>query len=269
MTPADTQRLKKENAQLKAALETHSVQMTGIFCSRGGVTVSLYPEQTCLLCDLPWKNNRVRYDGSLALDYAPRELELGETRLTLEPDGVVTLSGTMESLRIATGLRPLEETIAFDALDRVLFAACAGGLCACSLTKQREVFRYPTPGSCGAPLLFEQLHPDGEILPCVGISDGAGCYIALSRGTGEPLWRAQILGVPAGGAAHWSGYLFLTLRCAPCQALCLEARSGDLVWWNRGEGEALGGVIAQDAYCVLEKNGRWLRFSLADGERIA
>ena len=25
--------------------------------------MSLYPEQTCLLCDLPWKNNRVRYDG--------------------------------------------------------------------------------------------------------------------------------------------------------------------------------------------------------------
>ena len=246
----------------------HRPDARGIFCSRGGVTVSLYPEQTCLLCDLPWKNNRVRYDGSLALDYAPRMLELGTAKLTLEPDGVVTLSGAQESLRIETGLRPREETIAFDALDCVLYAACASGLCAYSLAKRREVFRHPTPGPCGAPLLFEQLHPDGDILPCVGASNGAGCYIALNRATGALLWRAQILGEPAGGAAHWNGYLFLTLRGAPCQALCLEARSGDLVWWNRGEREALGGVIAQDAYCLCGTDGRWMRFSLADGERI-
>lgn len=235
----------------------------------GGVTVSLYPEQTCLLCDLPWKNNRVRYDGAPALDYAPRVLELGSARLTLERDGAVTLTGAQETLRIDTGWQPCEETIAFDALDCVLFAACADGLRAYSLTKRREVFRHPTPGQCGAPLLFEQLHPDGDILPCVGVSDGAGCYIALNRGSGALLWRAQILGEPAGGAAHWNGYLFLTMRGVPCQALCLEARSGELVWWNRGEGEAQGGVVAQDAYCVLENSGCWLRFSLTDGERIA
>ena len=35
-----------------------------------------------------------------------------------------------------------------------------------------------------------------------------------------------------------------------------------------GEGEALGGVIAQDAYCLCGTDGRWMRFSLADGERI-
>lgn len=231
--------------------------------------MSLYPEQTCLLCDLPWKNNRVRYDDSLALDYIPRTLDLGGTKLVLETNGVATLLSAQEFLRIETGLHPSEETIAFDALDRVLYAACGCELCSYKLSTQKKAFCYPTAAACGAPLLFEQLYPVGDVLPCVGFSDGAGYYIALDRRTGSLLWRAQILGRPVGGAAHQNGYLFLTMCGSPCQALCLEARTGDLVWWNRGEGKALGGVIAQGAYCLCGADGHWLRFSLVDGERIA
>ena len=102
----------------------------------------------------------------------------------------------------------------------------------------------------------------------MGFGDGTGAYMACDRVTGETLWRAQTLGTVVDAAAHFAGYLYMVLRGAPCQALCLEARSGDLVWWNRGRKEGVLGQVLGDAYCVRSADGTVQRFLLEDGERL-
>ena len=228
-------------------------------------TMSMYPETTCLMCDLPWKNNRVCYDGKLALNPKPRHLAWGNTELTLQKDGIIVIGDHA----IITGYHANDTTVALDALHRLLFFASENRMIAFDLQEQTPQFFVETQGTAGAPLLFEWLLPDGEICEALGFCDGKEHYFAVDRVTGQPLWVADILGTPCDTAAHMSGYLYLVMEEDPYQVMCLEADSGDVVWWNRATGRALGGVICNGCYCVKEESGDWQRFRLIDGEKLA
>lgn len=233
--------------------------------------MDLFPAETCVLCDLPWKNNRVCYDGLPRLRAVPRQLQLGSLLVTVEEDGrVIGVNEHNERMFCyETGLLPIVDgTLAFDSLLHMLYFAAERYLVALSLDDGCIRFCCPAQGLAGSPTLFEWLLPDGTAQLAVGFGDGAGAYLVYDRECGGLLWRAQTLGVVLDAAAHCGGYLYMTLRGAPCQVLCLEARDGDLVWWNRGREEGVGGLVYEDAYCVLDKKGIWQRFSLDDGERL-
>lgn len=229
--------------------------------------MSLYPEENCVLCDLPWKNNRVRYDDRLLRIGSPGIIEFGNhMRLILDRQGVVTLeNGSDPPQRIETGYPACDETIAFDALRQILYFASDHALIAYALKERQVAFSVPTQGVAGAPMLFEFLLPDGQPQLTVGFGDGAEHFIAVDRFSGHMIWRAQILGRTADAAAHRNGYLYLALRDLPLQALCLDAVTGELVWWNCGKGTAQCGIIAKNSYCVQDTDGNWQRFSLEDG----
>ncbi|MGI5884754.1 MAG: PQQ-binding-like beta-propeller repeat protein [Candidatus Spyradocola sp.] len=229
-----------------------------------------FPMETCVFCDLPWKNNRVCYSGALAPAPEVRALHLGSTRVTLSEAGEILGVGPDGEVRFrfATGIRPADGTLAFDALHRLLYFAADRRLVAVSLEDGRTAFTCAATGLAGSPTLFEFQDKDGTARLAAGFGDGAGAYIACDRVTGERLWQAQTLGTVVDVAAHYAGYLYMVLRGAPCQVLCLEARSGDLVWWNRGRKEGVLGQVLGEAYCVQSADGTVQRFLLEDGERL-
>ena len=232
--------------------------------------MDLFPAETCVLCDLPWKNNRVCYDGQPNLRIVPRQLQLGSLHVSIDEAGRVTGVNDQNEMKFSfeTGMLPSDGTLAFDSMLHILYFAAERSLVALSLDDGSILFRCDGQGLAGSPTLFEWLLPDGCSQQAVGFGDGAGAYWVCDRENGRLLWRAQTLGVVLDAAAHYAGYLYMTLRGAPCQALCLEARDGDLVWWNRGREEGIGGVVCDGTYCVLGKSGAWQRFSLDDGERL-
>ena len=229
-----------------------------------------FPAATCVCCDLPWKNNRVSYDGKLGAMPKAREIYLGSLRVEIDEAGEIVGRGAQgqERFRFSTGERPADGTLAFDALHRLLYFAADRRLLAVSLEDGRTAFAAEAAGLAGSPTLFEFLDGEGKLRLAAGFGDGSGAYIACDRTTGERLWRAQTLGVAVDAAAHFGGYLYLLLRGAPCQALCLEARSGDLVWWNRGRRAGVFAQVVGDAYCVRCDDGSVQRFLLEDGERL-
>ena len=52
-----------------------------------------FPKETCVFCDLPWKNNRVCYGGELCPPPAVRALDLGGTHVTLSEAGEILGTG--------------------------------------------------------------------------------------------------------------------------------------------------------------------------------
>ena len=224
----------------------------------------LYPEETCVMCDLPWKNNRVCCKDSRELLYEPRVIRSGGIEIRMDLDGMIHIGDQ----HIATGLAPLEETMALDTLHRILYFAAENGLAAYSLEEKRTVFMYEGCGSVGAPLLFEWLQPDGTLVTAVGFCDGAQRYRVLERVSGALLWCTDILGQIQGGAASFDGCIYMALSGCPHQVLCLDARNGDAIWWNRGEDRAIGGVVCEGCYQVLTESGRWHRYALWDGEKL-
>lgn len=226
--------------------------------------MSLYFESTCLLCDLPWKNNRVRYDDRLVLNPVSRHLTIGQTPLELDKQGMVRYG----DLILNTGFDANDSSIALDALHKILYFASANKMVAYSLEHRCAVFTHQTTGNAGAPLLFEWLLPEGDICTALGFSDGTDRYIVLDRVTGQPLWQAHTLGIIADCAAHCNGYLYMTVQDDPYHILCFEADTGETVWWNQGSCKAKGGIICKGKYCVLCPDGSWKFYSLADGERL-
>ena len=223
----------------------------------------LEPEDTCVMCDLPWKNNRVCYKDSRELAYEPRMIRSGGVEISMDLHGTIHIGDE----HIGTEFTPLEETMALDTLHKILYFAAEDGLAAYSLQEKRAVFLHKACGKAGAPLLFEWLQPDGTLVMAVGFCDGMEHYCVLERVSGSLIWRSDILGRTQGGAAYFDGCLYMALSGCPHQVLCLDARSGDAIWWNRGEGSAIGGVVCEGCYQVLTENGRWHRYALFDGDK--
>lgn len=228
-----------------------------------------FPADTCVMCDLPWKNNRVSYDGQMLRDLKTCVLSLGGMQVSIDHQGVITGKGAGgETLyRLQTGFVPNECTMAFDSLYHMLYFSSGNQLVAFSLDEGKASFTVAAKGAAGSPLLFEWLLPGGDMQLAVGFAD-AGSYIVCDRITGKRLWRAQTLGVVADAAAHWQGYLYMTLKGDLFQVLCMEAANGDLVWWNRGRGEPKCGIVCNGAYCVHTSQGKVQRFALEDGEGV-
>ena len=66
-----------------------------------------FPKETCVFCDLPWKNNRVCYGGELCPPPAVRALDLGGTHVTLSEAGEILGTGGdgAERFRFASARR--------------------------------------------------------------------------------------------------------------------------------------------------------------------
>ncbi len=241
------------------------------YTATGGVTVKSFPAETCVQCDLPWKNNRVCYDGNRRWIGTNRELALGSMLVRVDENGSVTGTGPdgEKLFCYETGVPVRDGTLAFDSLYHVLYFAAGRGLTALSLDDGEILFRVSTPGEAGSPTLFEWLLPTGDMQLAVGFGEDAGSYVVCDRLSGALLWRAQTLGAVADAAAHYMGYLYMTLRGAPSHALFRVAMDGHLGLGNRGRAEANGGVVCEDAYCVLGKSGAWDLFSLINGERLS
>lgn len=168
-----------------------------------------------------------------------------------------------------TGFPANDSTIAMDTLHSMIYFASDEKMTAYDLQERQIAFYCETQGTAGSPLLFEWLLPDGAMCSALGFSDGLEHYIVIDRVNGEILWCAQILGVPVDGTAHLDGFLYLTLAGNPFQVLCLEADTGDVVWWNCGTEEALNAEIYAGCYRVRGKSGAWHCYSLIDGEKMA
>ena len=151
-----------------------------------------FPKETCVFCDLPWKNNRVCYGGDLCPPPAVRALDLGGTHVTLSEAGEIlgTDGDGAERFRFETGIRPADGTLAFDALHRLLYFAADRRLIAYSLQEGRVTFACEAKGLAGSPTLFEFSDAQGEARLAAGFGDGTGAYMACDRVTGETLWRA-------------------------------------------------------------------------------
>ena len=225
----------------------------------------LYPEETCVMCDLPWKNNRVCYTGERSITERTRVLRFGNVEIRIDLSGTISLGGC----HIDTGIIPLDSTIAYDTMHRILYFAALNEMIAFSLENKNVAFRHKTQTEVGSPLLFEWLRPSGELTLAVGFHDGAEHYVVLDRVTGEQLWSADTLGKLAGGAACLEGRLYMVTESSPYYVLCMEASGGDLIWWNKGSGSACGGVVCNGWYQVLTAEGTWQCFSLNDGEKRA
>ncbi len=224
-----------------------------------------WPENSCLMCDMPWKNNRVRYPGGPPIpspggrDGSAAELCLGEMRVLAFPDGRVRLEGPEERREFATGLSIQRGTLAADVATRTLYLSAGRELLAFDLEKGKIRWRASLPEKANSPMLFELLKKDGGVLFCLGLTDISGGVFAFDREKGKPLWQTETGFATANVPAFQDGRLFLS-----CEGLvaCLDAATGDAIWARPDQGGEEG-VLTERGY---ERAGR--RFDALDGSPL-
>ncbi|MDR2514891.1 MAG: PQQ-binding-like beta-propeller repeat protein [Christensenellaceae bacterium] len=203
--------------------------------------MGIWPDNTCLMCDMPWKNNRVLYDGSPCCRGDGEEslaccLWLGALCLKMGADGRLRGEKLGESeplFAFETGKRVRRGSMAADVLFKTLYFAAGDEILALDLESGEILWSLRLNGEAQSPMLFELAGPGG-ILPLLGAGDESGSFFAVCRESGETLWRAEI-GFPiADVAAYAEGRLYIS--CTKLVA-CLDASSGDVIWFQNTEAE--------------------------------
>ena len=192
-----------------------------------------WPENSCLMCDMPWKNNRVRYEGGPACpcvggkNGAAACLCLGEVHVTLTRDGEAIVSGCGETLRHQTGLSVQEGTLAADVLTRTLYFSAGRRVCALNMNTGDFRWKADLQDTANSPMLFERLQVDGEVQLLLGVTDQNGRVYVLDRENGRLIWQVETGFSMHSVPAHRDGRLFLACDGA---VACLDADNGDAIW---------------------------------------
>jgi outer membrane protein assembly factor BamB len=193
------------------------------------------------MCDMPWKNNRVLYDGCPCCRGGGEEgvaccLWLGSLCLKMSAGGSLSgerLGEEAPLFTFETGKTVQRGSMAADVLYKTLYFSAGSEILALSLENGEILWSLRLDGEAKSPMLFE-LVKNGEILPLLGVGDESGSFFAVCRESGKALWRAET-GFPiADAAAYAEGRLYI---CCTKLVACLDASSGDVIWFQNVEAE--------------------------------
>lgn len=219
-----------------------------------------WPDNACLYCDMPWKNNRVEYtDQPLCAPHRAAAfgalacLSLGHVSVSTYADGRVTLRDQNGWLLKTTGLgKPMSATsLAADTALRLVYVSAGESLFALRPEEGLIVWERTLRGTAASPMLYEL----AKGAPAVCVGDDAGFLSVYDRRDGGALWRAELGFKVKAVPSHRNGLLVI-----PCEGLlaCLDAATGDAVW--AVPAQTTQGVLKGDVYHMGLR-----RFSLFDG----
>lgn len=224
-----------------------------------------WPENTCMICDMPWKNNRVVYEGcpcawKETTMGAALALPVGNVLIRVSKTGEVSGTQLDEKRRLfafQTGYEVQNGTMAADVASKTLFFAAGNALICLSLETGNVVWEFEMPGKASSPMLFEQAQGQ-SMLPLLGAGDDQGNFVALNRENGERLWETQI-GFPVSDVACHIGQRLIL--CCTKLIVCLDAANGDTIWFVNAT--ATRGALHGDTYIAGGKG-----YSMIDGSRV-
>lgn len=222
------------------------------------------PENSCLMCDMPWKNNQVRYEGGPPCacaggpEGAAACLCLGQVQVRAMPNGDIYVDGQGENLCHHTRQPIQRGTMAADVASHTLYFASGCQLRALDLEKGSLRWNSALEARANSPMLFELLERDGGVRLLLAATDVEGRVYALDRESGQRLWRSETGFACRSVPAHRDGRLFVSCKGVTA---CLDASTGDAIWARPGGGG--GGLLLEDCYL---SGGE--RLSLVDGSPV-
>ena len=168
---------------------------------------------TCLLCDLPWKNNRVCYDGKMRLP-------------------------------------PYCGMVSFDASTKHLYLVCHKWLLVVNLNTGETLYALPAEGDLCCPMLYELVQTERDPVPVVCAGDDAGTLYTWNRATGDLLWKAPLTGAIAGPPAYQDGLLYAATKDGKVHRINAADGSQQGVM---AAGQVVEGVLHDGEYYLLYK----------------
>ncbi len=224
-----------------------------------------WPENSCLMCDMPWKNNRVLYEGGPPPLLTPKdthlaaELMLGDIRIRAFRSGRIVVGGKAGDTRCLALGRPIQPgTMAADVALRRLYLSAGRSVLALELETGRIAWKYVLRDAATSPVLYERLREDASVQLLLAVCDQAGGVYALDRESGLLVWQTETGAATKTVPIHQNGRLYVG-----CQSIlaCLDAGSGDAIWAAEADGGQA--TLTQEGLMIGNR-----LYSPADGSRL-